>query len=324
MQGEAALMVTEEVVREIARRQGIKFEKWRRLESKSLINYVFSLDDDYVLRLPKDSDWLKTHQADRESLAIPAARAAGVRTPELIAYERSCDLLGGLPYLIVQRVRGVDGAASVDFESLSLDPQEAPRVWEELGRDLAKLHAGELAIADPPWATLLSSISPKEMFDLTERRERDGWISSLEARWFRRWLERLTPMVPGSVVKRLVHADMQMSNVMVVPSSLEYLALIDWGCAAKADVAVDFLSLPLAAVPLLLAGHRDLAPLDEDETAEARILWRRIGLLLGKVPNGPGPNRSWEGRPIAWLTDLLRFFQNPPRGRWQDLAPPRM
>ncbi len=316
-------MIPEEVVREIARRHGIKFERWRRLESKSLINHVFLLGDDYILRVPKDSDPFKVHQAHREARAIPAARRARVRTPELIAYEPACDALGGLPYLIVERVKGIDGSPSVDFESLGLDPTEAPGLWHDLGRDLAKLHDGEIIIEDPPWAALYRSVDLKEMFDLTEQRESDGWISCLEARWFRQWLEQLAPMISGSVPKRFVHADIQMSNVMVVPGSVDYLAIIDWGCAAEADAAVDFLSIPLSAVPLLLAGHRDVARLDKDEQAEARILWRRIWFLLRKMPNGASPHGSWEQRPIACLTDLLRFFQDPPRGHWRDLAPPR-
>jgi hypothetical protein len=82
---------------------------------------------------------------------------------------------------------------------------------------------------------------------------------------------------------------------------------------------VDFVPMPLSAVPILLEGHREVMPLDEDETAEARILWRRIQLLLRIILTGAAPDQG--DRPIAWLIDLLRFFLRPPSKRWRDLSP---
>ena len=67
------------------------------------------------------------------------SRAAGVRTPALIAYDDACDLLP-VPYLIVERVKGRA------LSQLDLEGSETPDIWREVGRDLARLHTG----AGPP------------------------------------------------------------------------------------------------------------------------------------------------------------------------------
>ncbi len=88
--------------------------------------------------------------------------------------------------------------------------------------------------------------------------------------------------------------------------------MIDWGCARLDDPVADFLAMPIAAVPLLLAGHREIAPLPDDDHAEARIRWRRLQLLLAVRPRGAAPRISWGERPVEWLVDLLAFFIDPP------------
>jgi aminoglycoside phosphotransferase (APT) family kinase protein len=118
---------------------------------------------------------------------------------------------------------------------------------------------------------------------------------------------------------RFVHADVQMSNVMIGESG-EYSALIDRGCALKwGDPTVDFVSMPLSAATLLLQGHRAVAELDEDETAEARIVWRRIWELFIDPPNRQA--HSWYWQPNGRGADLSAFFSNPPDTRWQAVAP---
>src|SRR5439155_11748696 len=119
-----------------------------------------------------------------------------------------------------------------------------------------------------------------------------------------------------------VHADVQAMNVLVGSEPVEYRALIDWGCAHRADEALDFLAMPFRAVPFLLAGHREVAPLDGDDLAEARILWHRLQLVLSVLPRGAAPGLAWGERPVAWLVDLFRFFLDAPAGAWQYLAAP--
>jgi len=98
---------------------------------------------------------------------------------------------------------------------------------------------------------------------------------------------------------------------MVNADPLMYVAVIDWGAAALGDAANDFAGVPLRAVPFMLQGHRDVVSLDDDENAEARILWRHLQLALFTLPRGAEPGRSWAERPLAMLLEVLRFSLDP-------------
>jgi hypothetical protein len=102
---------------------------------------------------------------------------------------------------------------------------------------------------------------------------------------------------------------------------LRYEAVVDWGSSATGDAAFDFGGVPLRAVPYMLAGHREIAPLDGDATAEARILWRHLELALRFLPRGCVPGRSWAERPLPMLLEVLRFFADPPDDRLRQLGP---
>jgi hypothetical protein len=107
---------------------------------------------------------------------------------------------------------------------------------------------------------------------------------------------------------------------MVRAGALDYLALIDWGSAGWGDPAWDFAGVPLRAVPWMLAGYRQVAPLDGDETAEARILWRHLQLALFLLRRGPVPGRAWAERPLAMLLEIMRFAIDSPAGPWAELV----
>src|ERR1041385_983628 len=122
------VFVSHEAARAIASRHGLGDRRLARLPDTGIINAVYLLGDDVVLRVPRDHAG-HVAQARAEAIAIPAARAAGVRTPALVAYDDACDLLP-VPYLVVERVRGRM------LSELDLEPGETPDVWREVGRDL--------------------------------------------------------------------------------------------------------------------------------------------------------------------------------------------
>jgi aminoglycoside phosphotransferase (APT) family kinase protein len=295
----------------VGQRHGLDAHRsWERLPESGIFNQVYIMGGQYVLRIPRDHP-AYIEALYREAVAVPAARRAGVRTPALLVFEDTCDVLP-VPYAIYERVGGHA------LESLGLEPQQAAEVWRELGRDLARVHAVD--------ASDLASTLPKQEIlpdprELVETRCTDGWFTSHEARWFCAWLERLAPLIEPAVRSRLLHGDSQASNVMVNGDPLTYLAVIDWGAAALGDVADDFAGVPLRAVPFMLSGHRELAALDEDDRAEARILWRHLQLGLFMLPRGAVPRRSWAERPVAMLLEILRFFLAEPGARWKPLAP---
>ncbi|HEV8638211.1 MAG TPA: aminoglycoside phosphotransferase family protein [Chloroflexota bacterium] len=304
--------VPAEALAAILTRHGLGDRALVVLPDTGIINRVYRLGDDLVLRVPRNHP-AHAEQARREALAAPAARAAAVRTPGLVAFDDRLDLLP-VPYLLVEWSDGVP------LESLGREPSDTATAWRAVGRDLARLHHG----ADPtgPAGALPVGDGAPDPRELIERRASEGWFSPVEARWLSGWLDRLVQAAAPPAARRLVHADVQASNVMVGPDR-EYLALIDWGCAHWGDPVIDFIGMPLRAVPFVLAGHREVAPLDGDDGAEARVVWYHLRTALWLMPRGAAPGCSWGEQPTAMLLDLLRFFLEDPGERWRSVGPPR-
>ena len=236
-----------------------------------------------------------------------------MRTPALVAFDSSLDLVP-VPFLIVDWVDGVD------LETSRSDPAATDDIWTEVGRDLALLHDRVRPRDWPRGATPVPTTAADAEASLRQRVD-DGWFSYIEGTWFDAWLARLAAGVGEPSERRATHGDVQMSNVLMSSGAGRYTALLDWGCASAKDPVIDFMPMPFAAVPALLRGHREVAPLPDDDTAERRILLYRLRTLLGVLPRGPAPDMTWGERPTAWLIDLLRFFQSPPTEVWRELAP---
>jgi aminoglycoside phosphotransferase (APT) family kinase protein len=302
--------ITDHVLRAIASRHGLSTSSIVRLPQVGLFNTIYLLGDDTILRIPRDHPRFVA-AARNEAIAVPLARAAGVRTPELLAFDDELDLLP-VPYSLYERVPGVILEHAVD------DPAGATSVWHELGRDLAKLHAG---VARQPPATILieheQKTDPRPLPDIIAGA---GYFTAVEARWLTAWLDRLAPHALAARPHCFVHDDMQSANVMVQPETLSYLALIDWGSCRWGDPTLDFAAMPLRAVPALLEGYRQVTPFD-DESVEARVLWRHLQIGLHQLRGKPQPETSWGERPMTILFDVLRFFTETRDERWQRWAP---
>jgi aminoglycoside phosphotransferase (APT) family kinase protein len=300
--------ISAEAVHSIVMRHGIRADDVVRLPEVGITNAVYLLGDHFVLRVPRDHP-VHIALARKEFIAVGVAREAGVRTPRIIAFDDACDLLP-VPYTVYERICGET------LGLLELDPGDSPGAWRELGRDLGLLHSrvdddgragglGPPGLPDPgPWAEELA---------------REGYFGAAEGRWLAGWLDRLAPAARAPLPVRFLHGDVQATNVMVRGATLEYLALLDWGSSGWGDPARDFASgQPLRAVPYLLEGHREVVPLDGDDTAEARILWWQLQLALWLLRRKPQPGRSWGERPAAMLLEILRFARESPGPRWKE------
>jgi aminoglycoside phosphotransferase (APT) family kinase protein len=300
--------ISDELLHAIAERHGAGGAAITRLPEVGIFNTIYALGADLVLRIPRNHPAF-TDAAHKEALAVPAARAAGVRTPELIAFDASLELLP-VPYTIYERVQG---------ETLGLldhEPGDSPLAWHELGRDLALLHT-QVAAQGPIAEIEIEGLPDPRLW--LEEIAQEGYFTPMEARWLCRWLDRLAPAALASVPRCFLHGDVQTTNMLVRAGSLDYLAVIDWGSAGWGDPAWDFAGIPLRAVPLLLQGYRTVAALDGEATAEARILWRHLQLALLVLRRGPLPGRSWAERPLAMLLEIMRFMIESPPGVWRDL-----
>ncbi len=224
--------------------------------------------------------------------------------------QASCTLLS-VPYTLYERVPGET------LGLLDLEPEATPHVWQALGRDLARLHTSitpELLPPEEVGQCRDLRAAPQALADA-------GLFTLMEARWLDRLLDRLAPYALADLPQRFLHGDSQTTNLMIRPGSLEYLAVLDWGSSGWGDVAWDFLGIPLRAVPFMLSGHREIAPLDGDETAEARILWRHLQIAIWLMRRDPQPTHSWAERPLAMFLEIMRFLLESPDPQWRAYLP---
>jgi len=279
-----------------------------RLPGSGIFNSIYSLDGRYVLRIPRQAkDFIGALQ--REVIAIPLARQAGVRTPKVVLYDDSLELVE-TPYLIVEQIPGENLAA------LNVSPEQTPQVWRELGRDLAKLHQAHpsnQAMKD------FSDYSMPDPRELNQNLALGGYYTKLEAVWIEGWLEKLAPYALAPSPRCFRHGDIQTTNLMVEPSTPTYLALIDWGAACWGDPAFDFAGIPLQAVPMMLEGYRESVPV-LDAGLEARILWRHLQLSLYLLSRPPLSDLSWAERPLGMMLQTLRFLLDGQNTTWRRLV----
>jgi aminoglycoside phosphotransferase (APT) family kinase protein len=304
--------VSADILRMIAEQHHFRVRTFSQLPSIGVFNAIYLLGNDLVLRVPRNDPWFVTALMN-EAIAVPVARAAGVATPRLVAFDDSLALLP-VPYAVYERVHGET------LESLGLDPATTPAVYRTLGRELARLHAG-VRPEGPAGHLGAPNIPLDDPRPLPGQLAADGYFSVVEARWLSRWVARLAPILRTPHAARFLHGDTQATNILVHPASLDYLAIIDWGGCGWGDPALDFSGMPLHAVPEVLAGYREIATLPDDETVEARILLIHLHFALLNIRNGPRPLHSWGERPLGYILDIMRFLLEAPDARWAELRP---
>ena len=159
-----------------------------RMVSTGIVNTIYAVGGDLVLRVPrvKYGDYIR-----KEAKVVPQARAAGVRTPALVAMDDRLDILP-VPYALYERVH------AETLGPLNREPADAAHAWREVGRDLARLHAG---IAPIPWSERPGAQAEAERprrtpHQLIEQEAApEGWLTPIEARWLLAWFDRLAPLV---------------------------------------------------------------------------------------------------------------------------------
>jgi len=291
-------------------RHDLGSEDAHQLTQVGIFNTVYALGDDLILRVPRNHPFF-VQTARKELLAVPAVRAAGVRTPAIVAYDDSCEVVP-VPYAVYERVPGES------LEAMGCDPEEVADAWREFGTDLARTHTG-IDRTGP-----LAGFEPEDVEDawtLLAGVAVAGNVTTLETRWLEAWLAELAPAAETPLPERFVHGDSQASNVLARRDPLAYEGVIDWGGCGWSSPVRDFAGIPLRAVPHVLAGYRDVAPAEAEKGVEAKVLWRHLQLALYNLRRPPQPRLNWAERPATMLIEILRFFAAPPPA-WADLRPP--
>jgi aminoglycoside phosphotransferase (APT) family kinase protein len=298
VQRPAPTEVSDAALRAIAVRHGLGTAPVVQLAHAGSGTTVYFLGDAYVLRVPLN-DPARAAGAYTEAIAVPAARAAGVRTPRIVAFDDRRDLLP-VPYAVYERVPGAP------LSALGREPATVPQVWRELGHDLALLHTG--VSPDGPAGQLRGNGEDPDPRPWIADFARAGYLTADEARRLLGWLDRLAPQAQAPVPPRFSHGDVNAANILVDPATLTYRALIDWGGAGWGDGAWDFCPLALRAVPFVLAGYRAVAPLDNDDAAAARIAWHHVQLALYFIRPDRHPPHALAAARIRRLLAELGWF----------------
>ncbi|NUW34206.1 aminoglycoside phosphotransferase family protein [Nonomuraea sp. SMC257] len=298
-----------ETLAAIAGRHGSAAGRIRPLPA-GVANRVFLLGDDLVLRVPRTERFLP--DLVKEAAVIPAARRAGVRTPEVVAFDDTCSVVE-VPYMVLTRARGAD-LAELDLPSAATD-----HVLRQVGRELAKLH--RLSPATAPALAALPVDGAADPWALTHRLLKEGWIDAEHARWLTGWFDRLSAHLPADPPMVLVHGDIAPQNLLVSPETARLDGIVDWGDAQWADPATDFAKIPLTGVPAMLDGYRWESG-ERTSAWEARVLWFHLTWALGRLADpAPRPGeRHWTAPPAGRLLGLLRFFASAPPAPWDSLA----
>ncbi len=227
---------------------------WEPLPSHGIANWIYATGD-VVLRVATDHpDGVP--DARTESVAAPAAHAAGILTPRMIAFDDTRTIVDR-PFSLWERVHAVTLGQAILSDDVRL------RAWHAVGRELARVHRLITACPDPrgyldtpgdePQVDqLLATLVAGARLDAGAARDIDAACR-----------ERVQAAAPA-----FTHGDVHSMNVMCDERG-ELRALIDWGDAGWSDPMHDFSSMPLDVIPSAVAGYEAEtgAPLDADSRA---------------------------------------------------------
>lgn len=297
---------TPAMIAAIVARYGLGTRSATRLAHAGTSHTVYLLDDAFVLRVPREHPaWAGS--VGHEARVVPAARAAGVRTPVLVVADETREILP-VPFTVFERVHGI-ALSAVDRA-----PETLPELWRCVGQDLAGLHTR--IPADGPLADL-----PRDAADLDPR----PWVAELQAArmlppgtaaYLQTWLDRLAPLALLASPRHLCHGDVNLGNILVDPATYAYQALIDWSGATWGDGAYDLAVVSLRAAPWLVEGYRGTGLVAADSTLEARILWQHLRLALYGMRRAQGRDVAWVEQRLARLFDGMRLFLASPLAQW--------
>ena len=209
----------------------------------------------YVLRRAPSPDMMegRPYGHDVEAALVRAARAAGVKAPEVVGELIASDGLG-TGYLM-KRIEAEVSPAAI----LSAPP---PSLLADIAREAARIHA-----MDPP-ADIAEMDTGEALAALRERFENYGGdrpIIALALKW-------CGDNLPATVEPRLVHGDFRMGNLMVGEGGLE--AVLDWELAHLGDPHED---LAWGCVGAWRFGHADEPAFGCGQTAELFAAYEAAG-----------------------------------------------
>ena len=238
---------------------------WEPLPDTGLANRIYATKD-VVIRVAREHDEA-LRDAKTESIAAPIAYAAGVLTPQLIAYDDSRTLIDA-PYTIWERVHGET------LGLLAVDPSTVPNTWREVGRQMGRLHTQVTPFEDAN-NDLHAPSRNLRLRSLLEKALSSGLLAKDVADDISELIDQLQNAVHENISTCFLHSDIHDMNIMCTRDD-KLLAVIDWGDAGWGDPTFDFAQIPLDAMSLVLEGYTEIAPEILPETLPELTIWDKI------------------------------------------------
>lgn len=168
-----------------------------------------------------------------ETLAVPAARRAGARVPEMKVFDPDEDIVPGFA-TIYERARGRPLGSipsSVDIGS----------IYRDVGYEIGVWHRGIRFLHDPNERLDIPVLDSAA--DALERNAER--MTPEEIAWAEKLIVRLAAAKPGDV--GFVHWDLHANNILVCEDRLS--SILDWGDAGWGDPAINFRCFPASYLP---------------------------------------------------------------------------
>ena len=252
--------------------------RWSTLNATGVANRIYATAD-VVLRVATDHPDAEP-DARTESVAAPAAHAAGIRTARLLAFDDSRALVDR-PFSIWERIHGETAGAA------ALDGQQRRLLWREIGEEIARLHGGVRDCPDP-LGYLDTPGYERDLAPIVDRLVEVGAVSADAAGEISRFVDELAPHVSHAEYERcFVHNDLHAMNVMCTPAGA-LLALIDWGDAGWGDPTLDFVGAPLEMISAMFEGYGRANRAKLGSHPEARIVWAKLHEAMEDSLDTPG------------------------------------
>lgn len=226
----------------------------------------------FVVRIGKNPEY--EEDARTESVAAPAAYAAGVLTPRPVAFDFSRELADA-PVSVFERAPG----SPVAYASIQAEPQA---FWRSFGREARRLHERVRAVDDPQ-----GFLDDAWLVDGTTLAE------SAPSDDARTWALRLAG-APALEPFVFAHQDLHLANVLADGDQLT--ALIDWGDAGWGESACDLRHVPPEWMPAALDGYGR-----QEAAFLARLALHMLDEHLAD-PCGPDASARWD--------ELERLFRS--------------
>jgi aminoglycoside phosphotransferase (APT) family kinase protein len=257
---------------------------WQPLTSTGVANWIYATAD-VVLRVATDHpDGVP--DARTESVAAPAAHAAGILTPRMIAFDDSRTLVNR-PFSLWERVHGAT------LGQVSLSNEAHSTAWHAIGRELARVHRLVTACPDPlgyldtpgdepDTDRLLATLVADGRLDVGMVRDIAAVCGEFKG-------------AARSVNVSFTHGDVHRMNVMCDEGG-RLLALIDWGDAGWSDPMTDFASMPLEAILSAVSGYEAEIGETLNSAAHARLIRAKVVSALDHFVRHP--DRALDGEAL--------------------------